>query len=347
MTETVTVAPTATPVTPAAAVVTTPVVAAVTPAVAPITVSTPGPVVAGTTPTAPAAGASLLDGTNPVAAVTPATPAAGATPSLEEAQRVVEAARLAAQPNSGAAWNLNDTTPGTGEKPTWFKSDKYANVAQQAAAYPELEKRFGAFTGAPKDGVYAMPDASIVKIDNVEDPVFKEFGKLASELHLNQAGYDKFLGLMGKYESVQVAKYDAKIAALTPNVGAEKAKLGPNADARIQAVANWAKSNLDEAGFQELRTAASGREMAATFRLLERIIAKSGGVKLPGPAADTSGGPTVSGLAEIREMQGKTNAAGQRLYDVDANYRKTVQAAYTAHFASNPVQRDRQGNVRG
>ena len=49
------------------------------------------------------------------------------------------------------AWNLNDTTPGTGEKPAWFKAEKYKNVSEQAKAYTELEKTLGAFVGAPKD----------------------------------------------------------------------------------------------------------------------------------------------------------------------------------------------------
>ena len=36
--------------------------------------------------------------------------------------------------------------------PEWYKADKYKSVAEQAKAYTELEKKFGGFTGAPKDG---------------------------------------------------------------------------------------------------------------------------------------------------------------------------------------------------
>lgn len=45
-----------------------------------------------------------------------------------------------------------DGVEGTGETPEWFKSNKYKTVADQAKAYTELESRFGAFSGAPKDG---------------------------------------------------------------------------------------------------------------------------------------------------------------------------------------------------
>lgn len=360
MTETATVATTATPAAPAGATTaaaTTPAAAAVTPAAvtpaaaAATTVSTPGAVVTPAASATAAAGTSILDGTTTAAAAATA-PAAGAghTPEqLAEAQRIVDAARLAAQPNSGAAWVLTEGVLGTGEKPAWFKSDKYSTVSAQAQAYVELEKRFGGFTGAPKDGKYALPDpaADGFQIDNADHPVFQEFNKLAAELQMSQPAYNKVLGLMAKFEDEQTKNHQAALAAALPNVATEKAKLGANADARIQAVATWAKGNLDEAGYQQLRTATAGTQMAAIFQVLERVIAKSGGVKLPAPGADTAAGASVSGLADIREMQGKKNAQGQRLYDIDPTYRKTVQDAYNAHYAANPTQRDRMGNVRG
>ena len=46
---------------------------------------------------------------------------------------------------------LSDGIKGTGETPEWYKGDKYKSVAEQAKAYTELEKKFGGFTGAPKD----------------------------------------------------------------------------------------------------------------------------------------------------------------------------------------------------
>tara|TARA_R110002096_G_scaffold187462_1_gene366846 strand:+ start:4345 stop:4605 length:261 start_codon:yes stop_codon:yes gene_type:complete len=52
---------------------------------------------------------------------------------------------------------LSDGIKGSGETPDWYKADRYASVAEQAKAYTELEKKFGGFKGAPKDG-YSGPE---------------------------------------------------------------------------------------------------------------------------------------------------------------------------------------------
>jgi hypothetical protein len=313
----------AAPAVPVAAAVATPEPAAAAPAAAAVV----PPVVA-----APA-GESLLDkGVAPAAAVVPPVV------TLEDAQKIVEAARLAAQPNSGAAWNLNDTTPGVGEKPSWFKNDKYVSVAKQAEAYTELEKRFGSFAGAPKDDkgniVYKPTLPEGVTIDS-KHPLMVAFDKAAGEMQMSQVGYDRVLGMLAQYEATQA-----------PNLNVAKAALGANADARISAVASWAKNNLDDNGFQLMRAVTSGKEMAPAFALLEQMIAKTGTVRMPKPGDDVAS-PTAGGKEAIVEMQGKKNDKGQRLYDVDPAYRKTVEAAWTTHFTANPVVRDRQGNARG
>jgi len=52
---------------------------------------------------------------------------------------------------------LTEGIKGSGETPEWFKADKYKSIADQAKAYTELEKRFGGFKGAPKEG-YSIPE---------------------------------------------------------------------------------------------------------------------------------------------------------------------------------------------
>ena len=59
----------------------------------------------------------------------------------------------AANPQLGEGeYFLTEGIKGTGDTPEWFKADKYKSIADQAKAYTELEKRFGGFKGAPKDG---------------------------------------------------------------------------------------------------------------------------------------------------------------------------------------------------
>ena len=82
----------------------------------------------------------------------------------------------------GQPWNWHDDLPGTGDRPEWFRGDKYANVAEQAKAYTELEGKFGSFTGSPEE--YEIPEAQFFAKDidlpegvdfnlNAEDPLLK------------------------------------------------------------------------------------------------------------------------------------------------------------------------------
>ena len=323
------VAPVAPAPAPAAAAPVAPAAPAAPVAPAPVAAAAPAPVAPATPAPTPAAQESLLDGAAPPA------PAAGVPPTLEEAQRIVEAAKLAAQPNSGLAWNLNDTTPGVGEKPAWFKGDKYKNVAEQAKAYNELESRMGAFVGAPKDGNYTVTVPDTVGTFDMKHPMMVGFKEWAIK---NQVSNDKFNDLLG-----QLAQYEQVQA---PNMAQTKASLGPDANARISNVVTWARANLDKAGFENLREATSGKAAAATFKVIEQLIKNSGQVRMPKPGEDVPQGGT-GGLAEIDKMQAAKNEKGQRLYEIDPAYRRTVEQKRTEYFAANPVARDRQGNRRG
>lgn len=285
------------PGTPAAAAPTTPAVPAATP-----------PAAAPVTPPA-AAPASLLDGAAPAATPPAAAPAAPAAP---------------ADPNSPNAWLLAEGVMGTGEKPAWLKTDKYATVAAQAEAYTHLESRFGAFVGAPKDGKYApatMPEG--VAGEFVTDhPVFAEFGKWAAKRQLSQEGYNEVLGLLAQYEASQV-----------PDMAAIKTELGANADTRINAVAAWGRANLDAAGFDTLKAATSGANAAAVFTVIEAAIAKSQQPVLPKPGADVPGGQGT-GLAAIQAEHGKKDAQGKLLWNTDPKHRARVEKMYADYYAS-------------
>jgi len=262
-------------------------------------------------------------------------PDAALAAARELVAKADEAAKLAAQPNSGLAWNLNDTTPGTGEKPAWFKSEKYKNVAEQAKAYPELEKQLGAFTGAPKDGKYELklPEGVVVKLDH---PIMTNFKDWAIKNNVSNEKFNDLLGQLAVYEASQVVPMTTVLK-----------QLGPDANSRIGNVVNWAKANLDEAGFQLMRTAtADGNTAAATFAVLERLISKTTQVRMPKPGEDTAGAPQ-GGLAAIAALQAKKGADGKRLFETDPKYRADVERQLTEYYTANPVVRDQMGNIRG
>ena len=92
----------------------------------------------------------------------------------------------AAEPQLGEGeYFLTDGIKGTGDRPEWYLSEKYKSVSDQAAAYNELSKKFGAFKGAPKDG-YSMPEG----IDQ-EDELMQELVGFANESNMSQDYFNK------------------------------------------------------------------------------------------------------------------------------------------------------------
>lgn len=95
----------------------------------------------------------------------------------EETPQVVQ------EPN----WYLDDNTPGQGERPDWMPA-KYKKASDVGKAYSELEKKLGAFTGAPE-----RYDLSTLEVDE-NDHIVKEMAAVALEMNMSQEGFQKFLG---------------------------------------------------------------------------------------------------------------------------------------------------------
>jgi len=268
------------------------------------------PVVEPAAPAAPAA---------PV--VEPVAPASLVDPGAAPAAPVAPAALVPAEPAVDPKWYLADGVGGEGEAPDWFKADKYKSVDEQAKAYKALEERFGAFTGAPEDGVYKinMPDGVEGGFDT-DHQLFQDLNKWAGESQLSQKAYDDVIGMLARYET-----------SMMPDMGEIKKQLGENADARISSVAQWAKSNLSDDEYTAFREAQTGVNAGAVFKAMEAVIAKTRQVAMPKPGDDVPGAiPT--GLEEINAMQAKLGTDGKRLYETDSAYRKTVEEKRFAFF---------------
>lgn len=211
---------------------------------------------------------------------------------------------------------------GEGEKPAWFKSEKYATVAKQAEAYVHLESRLGSFVGAPKDGKYevSVPAGVDVKTDS---PLMNEFTKWAKDAQLSQDGYNKLLGFL-----VQ------DVASRAPNMDVIRTRLGENADARITAVAQWGKANLGADGYAVLRQATSGVNADSVFKVLEQVIGKTGQVRLPKPGADVPGGQPGAGLEAIKAAHAARDAAGKLKVDTVPGYRAQIEKQYSDYYAT-------------
>lgn len=274
---------------------------------APVAAATPAPAAPATpAAVAPAAAAPVIDSLIPADTAAPAASAA------------VPAAPVApTDPNSPDAWVLAEGVQGTGKRPDWFLSDKYKNVAEQAAAYPELQKKFGSFVGAPKDGAYdnKLPEGAGVELVG-DHPLLGTFTGWAKENNLSQKGYTELLGMLGQYESQHFV-----------DAVAVKAEIGKDADTRINAIAQWGKANLDDAGFASLRAAlVPSAQTAALVQVIEATIAKTRQTPMPKPGDDVPNLSAESQSAAIDKLMAEKTADGKQRYFVDPKFRAEVEA---------------------
>lgn len=297
-----------------------------TPAAAPAAPAAPA-----VDPAAPAAAAAPAEPAAPAAA--PAAPAAPADTSLIPADGAASppapaapAAAKAPDPNAPAPvihpeWFLSDGVKGAGEAPAWFRGDKYKTVAAQAEAYKHLEKKLGAFTGAPEDGKYEfkLPEGIDGEFDT-EHPMYKDLTKAAAEMQISNDGFNRLMGMFAKYE-----------ASIAPNpavnLEAAKSALGADADARIKSAAFWAKANLTPEQFNDFRAATdaaemNGEQIARVVRVVEAAIAKTR-VAMPKVGADVpSQGQDAEAALRIEHQ--RKDAKGGLLYFSDAQHRAKV-----------------------
>lgn len=279
------------------------------------------------TPTTPAAGdpapAAVASTTPPTDPTPTPVAAAPAVKSIIPEEPTSDPAPADPAPvvEEGPEWFLADGVKGAGKPPEWYKADKYKTLAAQAEAYSHLEKRLGAFVGAPKDGKYEMPPPpeGVEGTFDAEHPLFATFTGWAAENQVSQKAYGDLLGMFAQYEAAQ-----------TPSMSDVKAELGSDADSRINSVSVWAKANLSGDEFNAFRSAMSDRNAAQVFRAVEAVIAKTRQAKVskPGDGGDIA----QSGMDALRAMRAKRTPDGKFLFDEDPKYRAEYERRLTEHF---------------
>jgi len=210
----------------------------------------------------------------------------------------------AAEPTlSEGEYFLSDNVKGVGEMPEWYKADKYKSVAEQAKAYTELEKKFGGFTGAPKDG-YALYDG--VESD---DALWGELVEFGNSTNMSQSALNQAWELLTAQEQ----------AIEEVSVEAEMAKLGDNAVERIKVVEQYMKNNLDSDTYEELRYAVNSAE---SVQLIEALIKSTAPAKLPIDGHIEPGGLE---WADIEAEMFRKDDNGNLLRSVDINHERKIQ----------------------
>jgi len=198
---------------------------------------------------------------------------------------------------------LSDGIKGSGDTPDWYKGDKYKSVAEQAKAYTELEKKFGGFTGAPKDG-YSGPEG----IDG-DDALLQELTEFATKTNMSQEAFgDAWELLSAQNEAVQQVSHEQEIASL-----------GDNAQERIKNVEGYLKNNLDAADYEVVRDLVTD---AKSIELVEYLVRATAPTKLP---IDGGQHPTGMTWGDIESQMFMKNENGQLLRSIDASHEAKIQ----------------------
>ncbi len=199
-------------------------------------------------------------------------------------------------------WFQSDGIKGSGDSPEWYQADHFKNANEQAKAYGELQKKFGSFTGSPKDG-YSLPEG----VDK-DDTLATEFITMATEMGMNQDGFDKGFALlsaqMGANEEI--------------NQENELSKLGDNAGQRIKAVENALKFKAGDSynEIKDMITTADG------VMLAEKLIKTFAPAKLP---MDGGENPTGITWKDIEVEMNRKDENGNWLRSVDLDHDKKIR----------------------
>lgn len=241
-----------------------------------------------------------------------------------------------AAPGAGSAWQWAEGVAGTGERPAWFKGEKFASVDKQAEAYTALEAKLGpaaALIGAPEGdyAVPALPQGMTGEVD-ANDPLLVGFSKVAKDMGLSQKAYEQVVQAM---RGVIDSQAQAESARLSEAIS----QLGANLPARVAAVQTYVTQHLGAEAFTAL-DAAVGTD-AAAFQALERLVAKaSGDAQLANEGGGAGAGFTK---AEIEAERYKVfpeghQLAGKRMYDHDQAHRARVDGMWKKLFPGEDRQ---------
>jgi hypothetical protein len=211
-------------------------------------------------------------------------------------------------------WFWKDELKGEGDKPVWL-GEKFKSVQDQAKAYPELEKKFGGFKGAPDEYEIAIPDelSSTVDIDVDSEP-FKQFEEFAKESNMSQELFEKCTNfhLEAINEALNPSLSEEDIAEHTRS---EIEKLGNNGPQVIEHLKKWGQNNLNDEEFEAFKRFGDSAE---NIRVLRSIINKSQATAI---APDVTSRPSYTD----KELSA---ALLSEDYRRDRAFRKQIDAAY-------------------
>ena len=212
---------------------------------------------------------------------------------------------------------LSENVKGVGDMPDWYKADKYKSVAEQAKAYTELEKKFGGFNGAPKDG-YELYDGV-----EEDDALWAELVQFGTETNMNQSALHQAWELLTAQEQAldQVSMEE------------EIASLGKNAAERINVVEQLMRNNFSPEQYEKHRDLVNS---AAMIEFIEDFSKSLRPAQLPIDGYIEPGGIEWS---DIEAEMFKKHESGQMLRAVDPNHERKIQRMMKEFGGDKPYER--------
>jgi len=220
--------------------------------------------------------------------------------SNAEVSSVESSAESSISSGTEPSWWWDKATPGTGDRPDWLPS-QFKSAEDASRSYSELSKKIGT---APDTYDWGA-GKSWVEPDYVP---MQELAAFAKSNHVPQGVFDKMLDTVGKYLDEFKVDY-----------AEEKALLGENAEARINTLNNWAKSNFTENTFHALT---ANMQTADAVKAIEEIRNKMIENNTMIPTGNENLAEGIETLDDI-ENEMVTNFAQ---YNSDAKYRRQITA---------------------
>ena len=207
-------------------------------------------------------------------------------------------------------WLVNDSMKGVGDKPE-FMLEKFKTLGEQAKGYSELEKQFGAFTGAPEEYKLNIPEGVEGEFD-LEHPMLKAGMEFAKANNMNQEGFDQLAAMY----------INGEIADKTLAEEAERLELGNNSDQRIATVQQFLQNNMEASAYAEVMPLVNS---ADSVKLLEAVINATAPKVAPIDGGSNPEGFTKAGLKAMREVVVENGPKkGELKWLVDEDFRKEV-----------------------
>jgi len=193
---------------------------------------------------------------------------------------------------------------------------------EQAKAYPELQKMFGSFTGAPDEYEITINEeaAELVNAD-LDAEFFTDLKALGKDLQLSNDG-------MNKLVDVFVQNTVAEANAETDRLKGELESLH-NGQERIQAIDGFASKNLSPEQYEAFK---SMPQSAAQIEALEEIIGLAKGA--PAQPADVQVAQVTE--AEVQAMQFELDDYGNRRIATDKEFAKAYRQKLNQLHGTQP-----------